>query len=774
MKHLLSHPNHLLHEHLLGVQTIALQYIPTIHSKILSKDSVKELLSVSAYFHDIGKATSFFQNYIRCPKHNRDKDLTSHALISAVYVYEHLQRKYSSQTIIPILGFLIVRYHHGNLPSWDESKYRESLGILSKVGILEKQIKAIDYEQCISHMQSDLSVEFLTLALQSCKSLLRSVLVERKKYDAIELYLLTNLLFSLLIFADKTDAIIQAPLPPLPPFALSASIVLQKAQSLQNQSIISQLRSQIFAEIAQSCMELSDTENILSINAPTGSGKTLAALHAGLLLKERFGLKRIIYCLPFTSIIDQNFGVFSDILKQNALPHDSTQLMLQHHLAPVGYSTENEDYDLNTSLHYIETWHSHFIVSSFVQFFETLVSNKNSSLRKFHRMSNAVILLDEIQSIPHKYWHLLHTMLSQLAEYLQSKIILLTATMPLIFDESKKEIIELLPNKKSYYTQLSRIQLDCSRLHSIIEWNDFCTEIFDTITQEPNKNILIVLNTIASVKEFYESVQKHFPEEPNILFLSTEVIPKHRIKRISEIRSKTTDTKTHRSIVISTQLIEAGVDIDMDIVIRDFAPLDSIFQTAGRCNRNATQSSSGLVRLYQIQRENQLPSKQVYDSFLLGQTRIVLQNKQCIPEDQFLELSKEYFTLVNTYKNNATPYLDAINAYRWGELSDFHIIDKEKYKGPMFVEYDEDASSAWQDYQQALQEPNSFARHANIRQTFQKISQYIVNIPTKYFPKTHKKYGIYRLKPELVTQYYSEQTGFLRINLPEEQSSFFL
>lgn len=758
----LSHPQSTLKRHLHDVAELGVQSIPNFNGSLLSTTEYTELCRLSCLLHDAGKATSFFQEYIRNPQNsNVPKDLKSHALISAVIAFGILEKMYPTKPLISLIGFLCIRRHHGNLENIEECL----LLTPSDESLMQRQINAIPFEilrNIIGNVEF-LEAELCLSALIKISNLsidLFDLLDEHEIQKTYEGYFLINTLFSTLIFADKTDAITSGDNQRLGPLNIDSHDVLSYINMLSANSehTLNNTRNNILSEIRHSLTQLTDDQAILSINAPTGSGKTLTAIHAALYLKERFNLERIIYCLPFTSIIDQNFDVITKVFEHCNQHLDSTQLIMHHHLSETNYTREHENYEANIALHHIETWESRIIVTTFVQIFETLISGKNRSLRKFHKLSNAVLLLDEIQSLPHKYWLLCNQILKELSKRLNVKIILLTATMPLIFNESTKEIIELLPNKRTYFQQLSRIQLDCRSLNNgDISWPNFLKEMDVLCIENPQKSKLIVVNTIRSARELYTFLQQQ--GHNHLLYLSSHITPFERKKRIQEIQHF-----QHNGIpvtVVSTQLIEAGVDIDMDIVIRDFAPLDNIFQTAGRCNRNGSHDEPGIVKLYSIDSVDGFKPQSIYDDRLRQYTRSVLANQDIIDEADFFTFAQAYFTLVSDY-DQCQESIDILNNIRnqnWEALEQFSVIPKTNFTMPLFIELDEQASEALQEYQDAQRQPKSFNKRIALKQAAQRMALYTIQIPSKNLPNNTE--GIYILSQASLPQYYSREIGYL-------------
>ncbi|MGB2843026.1 MAG: CRISPR-associated helicase Cas3' [Halobacteriota archaeon] len=417
----------------------------------------------------------------------------------------------------------------------------------------------------------------------------------------------------------------------------------------ENKSNINHIRNEIRRSVLKNIRDPKNiNQRIFTLTAPTGTGKTLTSLSAALILrnklKEAFKLEnepRIIYSLPFTSIIDQNYNVFDGVLSQikDFEKRESEYLLKHHHLSEIFYKTGsiNKEKDVDESLVLIESWESEIIVTTFIQLFHTLIGYKNRSLKKFHNIVNSIIILDEVQNIPIEYWKLTGEVLTAITRYFNCRIILMTATKPLIFEEGTYK--ELVDGYESYFNmvELNRVCLKIDSDGGQIP--EFCNSLDDW----SKNSYLFVLNTINSSLEFYKAIINRIQELGlafKVCYLSTNIIPKERRQRIEKIKEAINNGQ--KIAVVSTQLIEAGVDIDCDCVCRDMGPLDSIIQVAGRCNRNKRLEQSDMYLLNLVSEGNK-PFTGIYDPVLLDVVRQILNDKSQIPESGFLKLINEFF-----------------------------------------------------------------------------------------------------------------------------------
>ena len=242
------------------------------------------------------------------------------------------------------------------------------------------------------------------------------------------------------------------------------------------------------------------SNKIYSITLPTGSGKTLGVLSFSLKLRNKINkeygfIPRIIYSLPFLSIIDQNEKVIKDVLAE--LNYNTSDIFIKHNsMSEIYYTIRDEDkneFIVDNAEMLIESWYSEIIITTFYQLFYTIFTNKNKSLKKFHNISNSIIILDEIQSIPPKYWSLIRLILKDFSKKFNVWIIFMTATQPAIFNEN--EITPLIDDENKYFNYFDRINYKF--YNSPINISDFIDEL-ENIIFESDKDIMFVLNTIQS------------------------------------------------------------------------------------------------------------------------------------------------------------------------------------------------------------------------------------------------------------------------------------
>lgn len=772
-----SHPGKELKEHLYNVKELGKKIFEDRNTKWKDHNRIKKTLDIILETHDYGKATCYFQEYIQDPssiKYQKSpyKTLKAHGELSALWTYYLIMTNINNLKLA-VIGYMLVNKHHGNITNFEKKIF-----IPNDEEILKRRIDGFDFDYFNVLPEKD---SFL-LMLEEFKKFKFSMEI-RKIIESftIEDYILCNFLFSILISADKGEAIFY-----------SKGQEFEKLQSIKDnrkqidlfsvdkykekkfgspKNRVDEIREDIYKEVEKNMLSENIKENrIFSINVPTGTGKTLTSLNAALKLRKRLGGNhRIVYTLPFTSVIDQNFKVFSDVFGKDS--QNSSVLLKHHYLAEKEYKTSEDEFDYGISEYFIENWDSEIIVTTFVQLLTSLLTNRNRRLKKFHNIAESIIILDEVQSIPYKYWKLINNLLKSLTKTLNCYVILITATMPLIFNENKNEIIELAKKKEEYFSFFDRITLDISNIDKKMNIDDFCDFALHEIEENNQDSFLFVFNTVKTSLKLYEVIKKEYPKR-EIVYLSTNIIPKERLDRIEEKIKKIKNV-----IVISTQLIEAGVDIDIDRVYRDFGPLDSINQVCGRCNRNGVKQKKGIVKLVKLidtNNQDKLFSSYVYKSQLLEYSTNNTLNQQgkIITEKDFFSIAKKYFNNIENGKSDEQSdkllehiwhlqYSKAFDYSKENKDTIFELISQDFKTIDLFIMIDETAEQLWNKYQKIYKnKDNNFGKKELFNKIKSDFLSYVISVPEKFYPEG--KEGFNLIDNLMLEQYYSHSTGFIR------------
>ncbi len=759
---LYSHPNRLLEDHLTGVMKLSELFLSEKPVEI--KEKLTVITRIIALSHDVGKSTNYFQGYLNAvePEKFKLKNLpqTKHSFLSAICTYYLCKEIKTDNELFPFFAFLTVRRHHGNFINISDEV---TLYTDNDIGILQEQIESIDSSK-FSILAEYLHNAGLSLVLDKetikrwidnfvdeFKIVKKNVRKFRELNNNTASFITLNLLYSILLDADKSDVVIRDfSIFERSKFISGNFVDNYKAQNIFPAAPINYLREKAYDEVVNST--INPDEKIYSINLPTGLGKTLTAFSFALKLRDNLKQNhRIIYALPFLSIIDQNSIVIESVLKTNNVEPYTNIFLKHHHLSDIFYRRDTNEFESDQAKILVEGWNAEIIVTTFVQLFHSLISNRNKSIRKFHRIANSIIILDEIQSIPVKYWLLLQTLLKEISEMLNVYIILVTATKPLIFEE--KKITELV-NRKFYFNKLNRISIK-PLLNNVITVREL-SESFDLNNK---KRHLFIFNTITSAKDFYNLTKN---KNVTSIYLSTHIIPKDRLERIRNIQKGTYRT------VVSTQIVEAGVDIDFDVVIRDIAPLDSINQSAGRCNRNGKQK--GEVYLVSLKGAcGRLYASYIYDPVLLDITRKILTTHNEIKESELLDIIDIFYTETSKKKSQdiSKRLLEAIVKLRYDSedeeisIGNFKLIEEDYLKKDVFIEIDEDAKKIWQKYLDLKSMYDLFDRKKMFDSIKADFYQYVISIPTNVENMPPEIGEIGYVKQSSLVDYYDRETGFI-------------
>lgn len=804
-----ARPSQLLIDHLRSTSNYCLEIskLKFSNDSGISGEFLADIAYLIGFTHDLGKATRYFQDYVTetdkiKQARLKNKDETRHSLLSSLFTYRIIsdyiaQKGFTNHAIykyLPVLSFLVVKRHHGN-PKNLKDEIKSLGGYSNTFSIVNKQlasIEAVEFDRILNECP-DINISLADFAGDVEKLIDRQIRMDEKKNwrrycknSHLDIYFIFQFMYSSLLSADKRDAIGIDESNEIP--IIESNLVdryrEKKFKNHATGNLIDPMRNEIYSEMATYVSSLDIKNKIFSINVPTGTGKTLTGLSFALKLREKVSEKegftpKIIYCLPFLSIIEQNYSVFEDIFEvvKNTKP-DNSLLLKHHHLAEIAYRfKDDEDLSIDESQFLIEGWKSEIVVTTFIQLFHTMISNKNRMVRKFNAMANAIIILDEIQTVPYKYWHLIRKLFLGFASFFNTRFVMMTATQPLIFDED--EIVEVISpeKKKQYIEKLDRITFINQTKQTMI-LDEFKQIIKDDISKYPQDDFLFVLNTINCSIDVFNHLKSFFREksltDTELYYLSTNIIPKHRLQRINSIKKS-----KKRKIIVSTQLVEAGVDIDVDRVYRDFAPLDSLNQVAGRCNRNFSDGRKGVVSVFAL--KNGRP----YYRYIYGKsdlsilkTKDVLEKKTDGSEKDFLEFGNEYFKLLKdaAADDRSENMLDMLSKLDFEDACEnkderFALIESKYPTSDMFMKIDSNAEDIWKQFKAAYKIEDPFRKKAEINRIKKEFYSYIISVPTKTAANSHFENSTIRyINKEQLETTYDKCTGFIRS--PQEQYIF--
>lgn len=626
------------------------------HPAIREQKRLGTLARLIGFSHDFGKYTSFFQDYLR-GKRTQGK-LTRHSLISAFFS-AHLAKKFLPYwEEAPLFAYLAVHRHHGHLRipnqtfpqeiDW-EILHTQWKDLVARKGQIRSSLQKVLPEadngfldhpfSYLEHLSLDLKRQYLRIE----RSIPRSDLNPQEmgaSHGRRALHL--QLLFSVLISADKFSA---AGLTRPRREKLSPDLVdayLQKVKSQKSNNILGTLRDQLQQSVWRNA-ETVPLPGIFTLSAPTGSGKTLTSLRTAFLWRKRLSEKwrvppRVVYALPYINLIEQVEETIRAVLENHPSYRNSPERLLiaHHHLADVRYREENEEKPLADALLLVEDWESEVIVTTFVQVFHTLFGYENKFLKKLHNLAGGILVLDEPQQFPANYWKALGWVMSLLHEEMGVTILLMTATQPKILSLSSTKFHELVPKEypAQFYQKSRRVWIE-----EIKESELFWERVEEGVKKK--KRQLVIVNTIRTSLEIWDRLSKNYSERLNDIprfYLSTNITPFDRKARIQQIQNHLKENKP--LIVISTQVIEAGVDLDFDVVFREISPLDALLQAAGRCNREG-KKRKGKTYWFTL-KESLLRGSRIYGRVSLDVSREVWPGVRITDADLYVRL-KDYF-----------------------------------------------------------------------------------------------------------------------------------
>lgn len=680
----------------------------------------KELAFVLGICHDFGKLTSFFQNEKIHQNGKKYKAKSNHTLISIHFTIAFLKHYGISDEKVFLIAVFVIN-HHSDLRDMTDLISSFSVGrtdeelkpqiddlhtLVEKVkNVYQKElvelIQKLQVHEEVREKLKTFSFEtFLTQ--QSLKKSIKELRRLRNKFDKennlYELFFRISYLYSLLIFADRNMA---SKLPKAYEIYQEKAAITSIASNLIEKKVLNfqspkkNIRQQLFDTLNQQIVDDTiNTHNIFTVTAPTGAGKTLAVLNFAFKLKEKYQKEKIIYALPLTNIIEQNYDEIKKILMEfmgDSFSDNEFNYLIKHHYL-ADYKVD-ETTDIKDTLKTVEAWNAQIVVTTFIQLFYAFSSNQASYLYRFSALQNSVIVLDEPQVLSAQHWLLIRKMLFWLVEHLHVKIILMTATKPLIFQENEYlELAKSIDFERFINKRGSRHKLVPAfhQNHSIDSMVDF---VSDKIEDE--NSVLVVLNTKKSSIEFFNQIQAK-EQDYIVYYLSTTLTPYHRKEVIAQIQES---IKTQKVIVVSTQVIEAGVDLDFEIAFRDLAPLDSIIQTAGRVNRHFLRNSCESLYIVSLQKEEgKLFGEYVYEKEYLEMTKALLNGEK--EESTFEIITEEYFKEVQQYNQlqaeSIETIIDKLNFQTLAQK--FQIIKKNDYTVPVFLNINEQAQNAYQKY----------------------------------------------------------------------------
>lgn len=580
-------------------------------------------------WHDLGKYNPDWQVYLR---RNSGRDPSAHiegsdgrpnhSEAGAIWALEKFGK------VGRILAYCIAG-HHAGLPDWEGTE--ASLVVRLYKGIEKNVLEDKDL----------LKIKPIAEAMEimdqqpPCSSPMGIKKLDEEAQEQFHLWI--RMLFSALVDADFLDT--EAYMQPEKVGLRGSEINLRELKNLLDLNLSSKSAnaSQTAVnlnrqKILQNCREAAALEpGFFSLTVPTGGGKTLSSMAFALEHAIRFDKKRVIMAIPYTSIIEQTAKVYADVFGE--------ENVLEHH------SNFDPDKETPQSRLATENWDASIVVTTNVQLFESLMAARTSSCRKLHNLVNSVIILDEAQMLPTDYYRPILSILSGLVKYFGVTVVLCTATQPALHGKigsgmvkgqsinGLKNVREIIQDPAALAQAFSRVQIDKSLVNSPQTWECMADRIAE------HRQVLVIVNTRADAKELHRLL----PE--GAIHLSANMCGEERSEIIEMIKARLVQGDAIK--VVSTQLIEAGVDIDFPVVYRAMAGLDSIAQAAGRCNREGKLEAKGQVYVFS-------PPKQAPKGLLSkgeNACRSVLSqlDQITLSQSEFTQYFKQFYANLNDF-----------------------------------------------------------------------------------------------------------------------------
>jgi CRISPR-associated endonuclease/helicase Cas3 len=770
-------------------------------SKNADKIGLKTIGEYVGLMHDRGKYQDSFQKYIceKCKKSEqcqirydgrnnfKKRGEVDHSTVGAqisrcFFLKNDNESDKITKFVAEIVPLCIASHHTGLIDMLDkEGKDKFSERMIKEVSKDKDEVlKNTDDEikNKIEEMSSIKTFETLTnkiniIVEKICKSSVSELI---KKFY---LGMVARFLLSCLIDADHTDsanfefgdkAAALRQNNKYVPWDLISKRLEKHIKELNEKNKSNVKVKQIRQRISDECFEAGKTfdKGCYKLEVPTGGGKTLASFRFAVEMAKRHKLDRIIYCIPYTTIIEQNADTIRKIVEKEA--DEKGRIVIEHHSNLIHKWETKEEIDQNDIL--TENWDAPIIFTTNVQVLETLFGEKTSSTRRLHQLAKSVIIFDEIQTLPIKCVHMFNNAANFLVDFCNSSIVLCTATQPLLDGDEVCEYkgrlkvdCEIVRDKSSVFEELKRVDI-INEVKNPYKTDDIAKKAIDLA--DKNNNCLVVCNTTKSAREIFEKIQSN--QSPKTYHLSARMIPVHRKWVLRKIKRDLKNGK--KIIVVSTQVVEAGIDIDFNCGIRALAGLDSIFQAAGRINRNGNLSNTGKLYLCEFSEENTQHLKDVDKG--KESSKIVLSKHKIISpsigimndyyEDYFYQRKKEMQYLCE-HENSLLDLLSENS--RHGEQN-LYLRQSFREAAKIFKPIDDPITSVFLERGKAkrikekLSKKLDFSERRKLKRELQK---YSLNIRCKQFDDVYMYGGIYKVSDDLEifcldNCYYNNDFGF--------------
>ena len=699
---------------------------------------------------------------------------------------------YEDQNLLKALLVLVAK-HHGDLPDFMPNSHHTVLssdeiadmfefidGTTLPIDSLMKHLVEVNLNPVKEFLMNDNVRKFFGNRLAFAKP--------NDYSKALSFFLKIQNAFACLIKSDKTSAgnkeyLIDWDKSQLEDFSNKYPYLLnQYLQKLHSVSPINIERTNIRIESISNLRKgLYASNRVFELTSPTGSGKTLMLLSLASEIIEQKGAKRVIYGLPYLSITEQVEEEVLKIMKSSEqfverIDSKSVNPLFDRYQQELDENPSKSLYDKIEAIEFQEDTFSYpFVITTFVRIFETLLSNRNHTLLKLPNFSNCIFLLDEIQALPPRLYCFFVAYLEKFCKLNDSYAVISTATQPNFnLQDDNENIANFFSDYTVPYKLMSPVHFENNVFNrytlkisnDTIDTDELCSEIL-----KEDLSTLVILNTIDDTVKVYEKIRRLSPSD-SILLLNTLFTPRDRKLKLYLVKRRLRENK--KVILISTQLIEAGVDIDFPVIYRDFAPVPNIVQSAGRCNRNGKIARGGKVRVIRLKIDGTERHKLIYrgpDAELIRFTHESFQETK-YTEKNLIQVQNTYFNKIQSMlgfgvygKKMENNFIEDIRRCLYEKIGNSTLIDNDFY-GDVFRYYvprndmDKRFDQLLQ-YQQELKESlginnreNIKAKKMKIKNILKKMSNQIVQVrlkPDHIKPITladQNDFGLYEISPE--------------------------
>ena len=692
-----------------------LKNVGELCAKLSKKFGAEETGYLCGMLHDIGKCSIEFQD--RLLRNGRKVDHSTAGALEIEKLFIEVFGEKFGKFFSKIPSYIICGHHSGLMDYGSEE--RGLMARLKKEDISNYNCSSIVIDADIAKVRNEIpkikignggfTIGFFIRMIYSC--LVDADFLDTEKFMNIENYQLRGNHKTFLHLLNEFKTFMQ----------------IKNLES--KKSKINSYRQQIFNE----------KPNLFSLTVPTGGGKTLSSMAFALNHLKHNNLKRIICVIPYTSIIEQNAKQYKDIFGEECiLEHHSNFDFTQNH-----ESDNKEDYNNGGKLKFAsENWDIPIIVTTNVQFFESLFANKSSRCRKLHNIANSIVIIDEAQMMPTNYLKPTLAAINELVNNYNTSVVLTTATKPEFPEELLEEKpMEIIEDPEVLYKALKRTE---------VEYIDELSDAALVSRIDELDQVLIIVNTRNHAQKIYEALPKE-----NLFHLSAKMCSVHRSEMLKEIRVKLKRREPCR--VISTQLIECGVDISFPVVYRALTGIDSIAQAAGRCNREG-ELDKGKVYVFN--------STEDYGKAIMYQSRTAECGREVLTNFQdplSLEAISKYFQLLYDIEKDRLDIKNIMDNFeeRAKELAfsfektakDYKLIEETE---SLIIPYNETACSLIKAFKYS-EFPNSLIR---------KLQPYTISIHEMQLKKLINE-GVVSLEGDrfyilsFKDNYYDENTGLV-------------